>query len=58
MDSTNTQALSEDCGECDKCFKVVKEVFETSNSDYVCQDCMESMNDAFENLRDDMEVEA
>ena len=58
MDSTNTQALSEDCGECDNCSKLVKDVWETRNGDYVCQDCMESQNDAYENLREDMEDKA
>lgn len=45
--------------ECDYCFKVVENlnVYETSEGDYICQDCMETQNDRYETLRDEQREE-
>jgi len=41
---------------CDKCFKEMKdtdEVFEV-NDNYVCLDCLDDLNNKYENMRDDI----
>ena len=48
-----SQGLIQFCS--NKCFKKVEEVFETSNADYIRQDCIESRNDSFEMLIDEGE---
>jgi len=45
---------------CDKCFKEMKdtdEVFEISNGDYVCQSCLEDLNNRYEQLKELYEYE-
>ena len=45
---------------CDQCDKEVDDngPYERSDGEYECQDCMENVNEGYENMKDDIEVVA